>query len=101
MRHTPHISRSSPKAEGSLFREYERFAEETGGKRWWLEAKKGSPALTASKAVQSHAHGRRLESIMASDSNLDRRVPLRVSNQRAYVWDVEGTFNLELHIFAG
>ena len=39
MHHTPHISRSSPKAESSPFREEEKFSEQTGGKWWWLEAK--------------------------------------------------------------
>ncbi|KAI1788475.1 tRNA-intron endonuclease catalytic domain-like protein [Ganoderma leucocontextum] len=37
---------------------------------------------------------------MASDSNLDHRVPLRVSNQKAYVWDVEDitTLRAQHHI---
>ncbi|KAI0713417.1 hypothetical protein C8Q76DRAFT_768538 [Earliella scabrosa] len=37
---------------------------------------------------------------MASDSNLDHRIPLRVSNHKAYVWDVEdiATLRAKHHI---
>lgn len=41
--------------------------------------------------------GAYLQSLMASDSNLDHKVPLRVSNQKAYVWDVQGTSHLEFY----
>ena len=38
-----------------------------------------------------NARDGRLKAAMASDSHFDHKVPLRVSNQKAYVWDVEGT----------
>lgn len=31
---------------------------------------------------------------MASDSDIDRKIQLRVSNDKAYVWDVEGGYIL-------
>lgn len=58
-------------------------------------AKEGSPAPTEAKRSRTLPGGRS-QAIMTSDPNLDCRVPLRVSNQKAYVWNVEGTLIFHL-----